>query len=103
MKNRYKFRVYDKKEKRYIYPDSPGQHHFFITLNGEFYNFQNGSGGDDYIVQQWTGYTDSGGKDVYEGDKIGPYSEIEYREGKFVCKLFGARTFDIDEIFGNKD
>ena len=35
-----------------------------------FYNLQNGSGGDDYIVQQFTGVKDINGIDIYEGDKL---------------------------------
>lgn len=70
MKNKLKFRVFDKLRKEYIYPDSPGQQHYILTLNGEFYNLQNGSGGDEYVVEQFYNNQDETGKDVYQGDII---------------------------------
>ena len=69
MNNRQlKFRAWDKLEKRFFYPDKGYQGHYVLTLNGQFQNLQNGSGGDEYIVQQWTGFVDAKGKDIYEGD-----------------------------------
>ena len=64
----FKFRVWDKLDKRYIYPDK--SYHFVINLNGIFQNFQNGSGGDEYEIQQFTGLIDSYGVDIYEGDVV---------------------------------
>ena len=65
--NKY-FRAWDKLEKRYIYSDTPNQQHYILTLDGKFYNLQNGSGGDDYVVEQWTGLVDNQGVKIYEGD-----------------------------------
>ena len=65
-----KFRVWDKLEKRFIYPDKGYQGHYILTLNGEFYNLQNGSGGDEYIVQQCTGLLDVYGKEIWEYDIV---------------------------------
>ncbi len=65
-----KFRIWDKLAQTFIYPDKGYQGHYFIDLNGRFHNFQNGSGGDEYIVQQWTGLTDSQGVEIYEGDIV---------------------------------
>ena len=75
MSREIKFRVWDKIEKRFITPTSFGQTHYNLTLNGKLYNLQNGSGGDDYVVQQFTGLKDKNGKEIYEGDLI---KEINY-------------------------
>lgn len=63
-----KFRVWDKMETRFIYPDKGYQGHFMLTLDGKFQNLQNGSSGDDYVIQQFTGFKDSVANDIYEGD-----------------------------------
>ena len=68
MNNRFKFRVWDKLAERMIYPHNDNQQHFIIDLNGRFHNLQNGSGGDDYVIQQYTGLTDSNDNPIYEGD-----------------------------------
>jgi len=70
MNNRFKFRVWDKLAKRMIYPHNDNQQHFIIDLNGRFHNLQNGSGGDDYVIQQYTGLTDSNDNPIYEDDIV---------------------------------
>ena len=55
-------------ENRFIYPDKGYQGHFMLTLDGKFQNLQNGSSGDDYVIQQFTGFKDSVANDIYEGD-----------------------------------
>lgn len=70
MQRQLKFRCWDKLAKQFIYPDRGYQGHFILTLNGQFHNLQNGSGGDEYVVQQWTGLNDYENNNIYEGDIV---------------------------------
>ena len=65
-----KFRAWDTLAKQFIYPDRGYQGHFILTLNGQFQNLQNGSGGDEYVVQQFTGEYDKNNTPIYEGDIV---------------------------------
>ena len=65
-----KFRVWDKEGGYFYMPDKGYQPHYVLSLNGEFLNFQNGVGGKEVVVQQWTGLQDENGIDVYEGDIV---------------------------------
>lgn len=99
-KNRLKFRAWDKLAKQFTYPDKGYQGHYVLDLNGRFHNLQNGSGGDEYVVQQFTGYVDAKGKDVYEGDFLDDSRfPITFNNGKFVVVVSGARIFDLEEFF----
>jgi uncharacterized phage protein (TIGR01671 family) len=71
-----KFRVWDKLAERMIYPHNDNQQHFIIDLNGRFHNLQNGSGGDDYVIQQYTGLNDEKDVPIYEGDILKNHYDV---------------------------
>ncbi len=91
-----RFRAWDKLAKQFTYPDKGYQGHYVLTLNGQFQNLQNGSGGDEYVVQQWTGEYDKNKKEIYEGDIIRSYSK------KFINDHYEAEIVFMDAAFHSK-
>jgi uncharacterized phage protein (TIGR01671 family) len=68
MNREIKFRVWDKLEERFTRCDEGYQGHYVLSLKGEYHNLQNGSGGKECVVQQYTGLVDKNSVGIYEGD-----------------------------------
>jgi uncharacterized phage protein (TIGR01671 family) len=117
MSNRQiKFRVWDKQKKEWfpiknamcliLNPESTDL--CFMTKQGPYPIPQTGQedgGLNRFVIQQFTGLTDSTGKEIYEGDffKSGTYKwdAVEFKDGKFVANLRGARFFDLCELLND--
>lgn len=101
-----KFRAWDRLDKKMFYADSPGRHHFILDLNGNFHNLQNGSGGTEYVVQQFTGFYDKFDQEIYVGDIVlvgrGPL-EVKMTDGAFSFASLPIMMYDkaILEVVGH--
>jgi uncharacterized phage protein (TIGR01671 family) len=111
MSREIKFRVWEKKLNRFL--DWSQKNHLLLTFrDGKIDVAFSALSIDDYVLQQFTGFLDENGREIYEGD-IAEYT-VEYDTGnqKFIgtigqeneysnCWAFrsqGHRTFFSDAV-----
>lgn len=92
------FRAWDKTTNKYRKFD--GMHDtMIIDESGEirYYNLQNGSGGDEYILEQFTGLLDKNGVRIFEGDLIYIGESLHVivwnEKGYWLCKPTKGNTY----------
>lgn len=72
MSREIKFRIWDKIEKQFIYPDRGYKQAYVFDKNRKFYSLvvHENSFDEEYEVQQFTGIRDINMLEIYEGDVV---------------------------------
>lgn len=134
--SRFKFRVWDKKRKKMCYckplefvsvclpkanikpykvegqvysPSQPRDEDTYDKSDEQFVNYNQ----EDFVIQQWTGFVDVDGKDIYEGDIIttmkyhvgGRFMHVQYYNGSFSFGsgyLFSSMSKYMYDMYGFK-
>lgn len=95
MNNRFKFRVWDKKDQEYLDPDyyeefaitPDGVIHVGLTVDNDVCDEFQPIPPESLIIEQCTGLTDKNGNLIYEGDLLGTSKDDEVFTEIYWCDI----------------